>query len=361
MSVWAWISDFEAEARARGDAQRLRLVRFHREAYAHRHTDPDRMLALFDEGRRLALVLNEPWWVLFFDHWRVETLIYYKDDYREVIDLAVRATLEMRKPVHEQHPLRFAVWCNLVAAYLCVDPRGYAGQIREALDYLRQEVPAEGEERYLLLARRHWFAWELGRIDEARGLALEELALADGDPDRHLAAHHEVDTYKTLCRIAHRRGDWAGLGECAAAGEERARVLGYKYELALFLLWQALWLRHEGRDEEARRLCRQGTARMGRLGKPPDDSFYDALCAFHEQGGQAVAALRVRDRELAECQGKGQLAYEVECRLKRCRLLARLGQPLADEAAACRAAIARLRAPEWYLAELERVAAGGAP
>jgi hypothetical protein len=358
MSVWDWISDFEAEARAGGDEARLRLVRFHREAYAHRHTEPDRMLALFDEGRRLAAALGEPWWALFFDHWRVETYIYYKDDYRDVIDLAVRATLEVRKPVHEQHPLRFAVWCNLVAAYLCVDPRGYAPQIQHALDFLAREVPAGGEERYLLLARRHWFAWEMGRIDEARALALEELALADGDPDRHLAAHHEIDTYKTLCRLAHRRGDGADLGACAAAGEERARALDYKYELSLFLLWQALRLRQEGREDEARRLCRQGTARMARLGKAPDDSFYDALCAFHERGGQPAAALRVRDRELAECQGKGQFAYEVECRLKRCRLLARMGQALADDLAASRAAIARLRAPATYLAELERITSG---
>jgi hypothetical protein len=353
MTVWDWINDFDAEAHARGDQQRLRLSNFHRQAWDFRHTDPSRMLGLLDEGRRLAGSLGEPWWVHFFDHWRVESRIYYTDDYRDLIDLAAQVTFEVRKPIHEHHPLRFAVFCNLIAAYLCVDPRGYADAIRDALDYLREIAP-EGEDRYLLIARRHWFAWELGEVDTARRLALEELALADSDPDRHTAQHHEVDTCKSLCRICHRQGDWRALEEFARAGEERARQLEYRYELALLLLWRAVCARHDGREEEGRRLCRQGVGRMARLGKAPDDSYFDSLAAFHELGGQFEEALHVRDRELAECINKGQVAYEVECRLKRCKLLRRMGQLHAEDIAACHPAIARLRAPDYYLAELER-------
>ena len=355
MTVWDWVDMFEAVARVRGDAERLRLTRFHPEAYNYRQSDPDRMLALLEEGRRLALRLHEPWWVLFFDHWQVEAFIYYKDDYREVVDRAVKVMLQLRQPVLEGHPLRFAVYCNLVAAYLCVDPRGHAAAIREALAYLQQQVPEEGGDRYLLQARRHWFAFELGELDRAGVLALEELAMADTDPDRHLAAHHEVDTYKALCRIAFRKGDWPALAGYAAIGEERARTLGYRFELALFLVWQALGARRDGREEQARRLFRQGTGQMSRLGQPPDDSYYDTLCAYHEQSGQLTAAWRVRERQLARTAGRGQLATEAECRLKRCRLLAQMGQPLDDEVGAARAAIARLREPGWYLAELERI------
>jgi hypothetical protein len=356
MTVWDWINDFDAEARARGDQQRLRLSSFHRMAWDCRHSDPARMQALLEEGRRFACSLDEPWWVLFFDHWRVETRIYYTDDYRGLIDLAAQVTFEVRKPVHEHHPLRFAIFCNLVAAYLCVDPRGYADAIRDALAYLLDEAPPEGEDRYLLLARRHWFAWEVGDLDTARRLAVEEISLADSDPDRHTAMHHEVDTCKSLCRICHRQGDWQALEEYAVTGEDRARRLDYKYELAILLLWQAVCARHVGRDELARRLCRQGVGRMGRLGKPPDDSYFDSLAAFHELGGDFTAALEVRDRELAECHDKGQFAYEVECRLKRCRLLKRMGQLQSEDIAACRAAIAPLRAPDYYLAQLSQIA-----
>ena len=134
MTIWEWIHEFEMLARANGDSERVRLAVLHGEAYGYRQNDPDRMLAMLEEGRRLAVRLREPWWVLFYDHWKLETLIYYKDDYREVIDLAVRLTLELRKPQYDQFPLRFGVWCNLIASYLCVDPRGYAAAIREAID-----------------------------------------------------------------------------------------------------------------------------------------------------------------------------------------------------------------------------------
>ena len=49
-----WFARFESEARASNDRQRLRLVGLVYEADMHRETNPDRMLALLDEGRRLA-------------------------------------------------------------------------------------------------------------------------------------------------------------------------------------------------------------------------------------------------------------------------------------------------------------------
>jgi hypothetical protein len=353
MTIWEWIYDFGQQALRAGDAQRVRLTTIHSEAYEHRQTDPDRMLSMLNEGRRLAQALREPWFVAFFDHWINETYIYYKDDYREVIDQAVRLTLEIRKPAFDQFPLRFGIYCNLVAAYLCVDPRGYARPIRDALDYLGGLVPPEGGDRYLLQARRHWFALELGEFEEANRLALEELDMADGDPDRHTARHHEVDTLKALCWIAFRRNDFDALAGHAALGEECAREMQYRYELAQFILWRAMLARRVG-DDDARRLCRQATHQMARLGQPPGESYYDALAAYHAAGGDLAAAWPVRERELATSIGKGQLAYEAQVRIKRVRLLRRLGRDATQEEAAAREAIAKVREPGWYLGELEK-------
>jgi hypothetical protein len=356
MNVWEWVAEYEREAQARGDRERVRLARIHNDAYSFRQVEPDSMLALLEEGRQMARVLREPWWELFFDHWIVETFIYYKDDYRQVIDKAVRCTLELRKPGCEDHPLRFAIFCNLVAAYLCVDPRGYADSIHEALAYLRTEVPPRGGERFLLQARRHWFAFELGRYDEARVLALEELAMADVEPDRHLARHHEIDTWKALCNIAFRQRDFDSLRSQALIGEERARSTSeYRAELALFLLWQAFLARRDRQEERARRLFRQAVQRMSALGKMPDGSWYDAMASYHETGGEHEQAWAAREREVQECLGKGQLAYEAECRLKRCRLLRLMGRPLDGEVEAAREATTRLRDPRWYRAELEKI------
>lgn len=355
MTIWEWMYAFEEDAVERGDRERVRLARLHHEAYEHRQSDPDRMLAILEDGRRLAVTLHEPWWVMFFEHWKLETLIYYKDDYREVIELGVRHTLEIRKPAYEQFPLRFGIWCNLVAAYLCVEPRAYAAAIREALAYLQTQATEEGGEKYLLQARRHWFAYEVGELEEAHRLALEELAMVDSDPDQYVARHHEVDTYKALCWIAHRRKDWVGLKNYAATGEERARALEYRFELSLFLLWRSTCARRDGAEGEAKRLCRQGKAMMARLGQPPGESYYDALAAYHELGEEWEAAWRVREKELESTLGKGQLAYECQVRLKRVALLRRMGREWEEEVRGFHAAAGQLRAPEWYLGELESV------
>ncbi|MBY0229363.1 MAG: hypothetical protein K2W96_08805, partial [Gemmataceae bacterium] len=277
---------------------------------------------------------------------------YYLDDYREVVERAVRLTLEARKPAYDGFPLRFGIWCNLVAAYLCVDARGYAAPIREALAYLAGIVPDEGGEAYLLQARRHWFAYELGDFDEAEREALAELAMCDADPDRQTAAHHEADTHKALCWISFRKGDWARLAAHAATGEELARGLGYRYELALFLMWRAASARRAGDLHAGKRFRRQAVATMERLGQPPGESWFDALASFHEEAGELEEAWQVREQELARCAGRGQLSYEASIRLKRVKLLRRLGRETAEEERAARAAIARLREPSWHLAQL---------
>ncbi|MFO0876482.1 MAG: hypothetical protein U0840_03835 [Gemmataceae bacterium] len=352
MTIWEWIQDFEHLAELRGDRERIYLARIHSEAYQHRQEDPDRMLARLTEGRSLALRLEEPWWVAFFDHWIVETYIYYKDDYRDIIDQAVRLTLETRKPMYDGYPLRFAIWCNLVAAYLCVDPVGYQEQVREAIAYLGAQVPPEGSDRYLYQARRHWFAYETGRFDEAHQLALEELTMAQTDPDRYTGRHHEVDTYKALCWIAYRRGDWECLEECATVGEERARAIQYRYELALFLLWRAACARRTHREEESRGWFRQGVAQMARLGQLPSESYFDAVAEYHTLGENLQAAWKTRERELEVIRDRGQLAYECQVRVKRVLLLRQMGQPTADEERAAHEAASRLRAPEFYLRRL---------
>src|SRR5205085_11512909 len=119
--------------------------------------------------------------------------------------------------------------------------------------------------------------------------------------------------------------DWEELARWAAAGEHLAGEISYRYELALFLLWRALCARHDHDEETARRLCRRGTAMMGRLGQQPGESFFDALAAVQELGGDLRSAWKVRESELETTLGKGQLAYECLARLKRVRLLVKMG------------------------------------
>lgn len=355
-----WFDEYERAAWQAGDGERIHLARFHRLAYRFRESDPDHALELLAEGRRLAERLDEPWWELFYRQYHVHALLHFKADYRDVLDLAVRNTLDLRRPVFATFPRRLMVHGDLISAYLGIDPAGYADVIQQALDYLDAEAPPEGDDRYLLLGAQRQFAMELGRLDLAERYTGRSLELAAADPDIGRARHFLVFTYGEMCAIAARRGDDRTLGQAAEAGEEMARQVGHQVELAGFRLWRALVARRRGAEEAAQRLYRSAAARLRHLRMPPDASYRDAECAFHEAGGELEQALIVRDREREQVRDRGRLAYECDCEVKRCRLLRRLGRLRAVDLAAARAAAGRLRRPAEVLAAIERLERGDA-
>src|SRR5262245_36750219 len=118
MSQLDWFDRYERDAWQSGDEEGVALGRLHREAYCFRETDPDQALALIAQGRRIAERVGQPWWVLYYDHQRVHALLHFKQDYRDVLDLAVRNTLEARKPAYAHFPRRLLIHGDLVSAYL---------------------------------------------------------------------------------------------------------------------------------------------------------------------------------------------------------------------------------------------------
>ncbi len=358
MSVWDWIEEFAAEANANGDEERLRLWEIQMRAFNHGKENPDLMLAALDEGRALAQQLNEPWWVLHFDHWRLQALLHYKLDYRDVLDLAVRATLEARKPSFAQLPQRICLHEDLIYSYLGIDPLGNADAIRAALDYMRTEVTEDLDCRYCVQNCRTEFALLRGALAEAEESARVTLAMADEDVHRGTAEHHAAYAHCDLCEIAHRRQDWDALREWSTEGETLARRTDEHLKVAEFLLWQALLARRDGDEELARRHLRRALSRSRRVRSLPGTAYYNVLCAYHELGGELDRALEVRDLELRRLEGKGRLHDETRCRVKRCRLLGQLGRPLDVELAEARTAARRLRDPGPHLEELDRIERG---
>ena len=223
---------------------------------------------------------------------------------------------------------------------------------------MERDIPPEGSPKYLLLARRRWLAGELGLHDEAEELARQALAVAASDSDQLTARSHSVFCFSHLCEIAFQRRDWRSLAEQAAVGEELARQVGHQLELSEFQMWQALLSRRAGNESKGERQWRQSRRRMAQLGMPPDHIYFDALCAYHNLSDEWTEELAAREHELGLLVHKGRWAAECRCRIARCRLLERLGQPLADELAAARTVARRLRRPASALAELERIATG---
>lgn len=355
MGFWDWFAACRAEYAAKKDKARFKLTEYYQAAYDYRETDPDFAFELLSDARQLAEQLGEPWWALFYDKFRIDALIHFKRDFRDVLDLAVKCALEVRKPQYEQFPARFGVYDSLVASYLGIDAEGYAGKIQEALDYLDKEIPPGPEsDRFLMLARKRIFALELNQNDRASDACLEELNLCDA-ADEGTALHFSVFVYCALCQIAHRQGNWKALAEYARTGEELAQKKGHQCELSELIAWQAAVHQRGGRPDEAQRYFRKATSKASKLGMPPKSGFFDALAAFYDMQDDLPGVLKVRDQELESILDHGRHLYETRVRLERCRLLRQMRAPVEEEVEAAREVARKLRKPEKHLEALEAV------
>lgn len=353
-----WFDEYEYHALKAGDHERARLGRLHRESYRFRETDPGQALALIAEGRRLAETLREPWWVLYYDQQRVHALLHFEQDFRDVLELAVRNTLEVRKVGFANFPRRQLIHIDLISAYSGIDPEGYEDGVTQAMDYLEKESEPVSDERYLLLGSKRQFALDLDRVEEALELGRASLALAAEDHEETRARHFLVFTFSGLCEIAFRQNDDEALLSAALAGEEMARKVGHQVELSGFHLWQALVARRAGREDVAVPLYRQAVTRLNRLEMPPDSSYRDAECAYHLAAGDVDFAVGVRDSEFAQIEGRGRFRYETAVLVKRCELLAQLGTLSSADIEAARQSAARLKKPQAWLARLDRLTPG---
>src|SRR5262249_35544855 len=291
MTIWDWISDYLKQAKEENNRERLRLDEFRTQAVKLRETDPDSAHALYEEGRRYAQALGEPWWESFYELWCVQHLLFTKADLRTVLDRAVAHVLRMRQPVFENFPLRFPIQRTFVAAYIYIDPLGYEEQILEAIGHLEADLATRegGEDKYVVSHDRSSLHFERGEWEEVRAIALRVLRWADADGTRHHAQTHCLGPYSDLCRITYRTQDWDALANWAELGERLAWKKQRQMSAVGFTLWQAVLARRTGEEARGRHLVGRATARLNRLGVPPSRVVIDALCNYHALAGDHEA------------------------------------------------------------------------
>lgn len=352
MDLWAWIYRFLADARRNGDQERARLYSFFRSASPHFDLEPDRALASLDQGRQLAERLGEPWWVLFYDHWRLQILLFHKRDYVTALDLAVRSAVEVRKSAYELLPQRICLHEDLINAYVGTDPVGNADAIEHAMEYMQGQITPGLSCEFCLQGLRINFNLVMNRIAEAKKETDRYLAMDDIDD------HYYSEALLNACEVGTLQKDWQSVLAWAKEAEPICRRLGRHTELTESLAWQALAMRQTGQELEGSRTYLMAANYGSRLGAIPGEGYYDALCAYQEVGENWEFALEIRGRELANLLGKGQIWRECQCRLNRCRLLKRLGKPLDDELSAAREIAGKLKDPTPILAELDQIERG---
>ena len=118
---------------ATGDSERLALTDVYQEAWQLQETDTEQSLALFTRGRNEARRLNEPWWVLFFENLRLETLVGYIEDFARALPLVVELMVQFNAPGGRTHEFRHWVLRNILHTYISIDAFGYRSEIEQRL------------------------------------------------------------------------------------------------------------------------------------------------------------------------------------------------------------------------------------
>lgn len=353
VDIWSWFDGFEREATLKGDTARQRLPGLFKEARLKFEAANDETFSLLTQGRDLAEMLNEPCWLLFYEHWRCEVLLFYKVDLAQGMDLAVHNTVEVRKPQYQHCPVRAQVFFTLVDAYMFCDPVGYANQIRQTLDYLENEVPLDIDTWRMIESRRSGLALEFDDLTEAQAAALRYLDRSDNDNFRLRGA------YDLLTEIAYKCGNYDEALKYAQSGETVSRrVNNSRRILTSFILWQALMMRKLGNEDEAHRLYNAAMLRIERGESDLGRYCYNIICEYHEAGGTLEQALHYRQEQLTAMTA-AQSWHEIsECRRKLCRIRALMGLPFEEDLTVVRDLANHLVNPSRLLAKLDRIVQG---
>lgn len=349
-SAGDWIRDFYQKAKREGDEARLGLLDFYTRAVDIGYERPDERLAHYEAGRVAARQLNEPWWEMCFEHWKIETLLFAKQDARAALDLAARAVAEVAKPRYAQLPERASLNLNLVSAYVHLDPIGHQAKIRAAFGYIGEHCVMFHEFRPY--HAQQWAAFLDAVCDPgALEAAWEHLQLAEESG----SDHYRMGALLLLCKVLVQSEPPAArllLAELSREAERCARSEGRERAIASALMWRALAVRYDGDEAEARELYERAWAIQNRMTTPRNAVNFAAV-AFHRQREEWDEALRACQAELRVLRAHHLTFLEAKRRFLKCELLQQSGRDWTREAARLRQVAAQLPSQKHWHAQLD--------
>ena len=222
MSIWDWVQRSGWEAQVEG-GEKARLYPLFQEAMELEKRDPEGGIAMLEQAVALAKRVREPWWELFYEHWKLQNTVFKQRDFKTSLPCAVRCTVEARKPIYAHFPQRVCLHEDLITCYVAIDPVGYAPLIRDALDYMDKEIAPGVECRGCHYELRADFLAATSDPDALKA-AFEFLRVCEEEDD----GFHYAYGCALLCRVLylHAPEDARRLiGDIAKDGEELARRL----------------------------------------------------------------------------------------------------------------------------------------
>jgi hypothetical protein len=343
--MWQWLYDSVDRALSRHDAQRQMLAQLLILGGEGIEGDFDRGIAYLQRGRALAEHLDEYWWMILFDHWRLQ-ILRRKGDFPQARELIMHLVAEVRKPRYDGLPLRICIHEDLIQLCMDTDPLGYTLRIEQAMRAMEASVVPGTTCALCLWGLRVDFAKALHRW-EAMEMGVNVLLRLNADDPHSLA----VD-YTNLCRLAHERGNQAALAEYAHAGEDLARRTSRHECLSEFLAWQAILAVADDRSR-AESLAEASLTESKQVIGLVHGDYYHAICSYFEAAGSLDRALDLRFAQLKVLAGSGRIGQELHCRTEICRLLIASHKSARNQIAAARKAARALIDPAPALATLD--------
>ena len=352
-SRFDWINVLYDRAMRDGDHPRLRMIDFYNQAHRVSDDCPDERLGLLEAGRALAVQLNEPWCVMFFEDWKITTL-FFKQDIRGGLDLAARAVLEVNKPIYDGSPMRASINLSLAAAYRSIDPIFHQNAIRAAFDVIREQCAAFDD--FEPFYRQQW-AYFLNEVDDPQALtaAWDYVAAARNCSTEYLRAHYGMSALNLVCKVLVMREPQTArvlLGELSAQAETYAHVQKRSFLIATSLMWRAVAARWGGDESDARQFYERAFAIQNRM-DTPTIAVHPGAIVYHRANEEWDEALRVCQCELRLLRKQKKAFQETELRLKKCELLKLAGRDATRDIARARAAARELKSRAYWDAKLE--------
>ena len=349
MSVMEWIQRFRAQAARDDDKERLRLANFYFQARNVGGEQHEMKLEIFRAGGDLARQLGEPWWAMFYEFWKISTLLCLQQQVSTALDLATRAVLEVAKPLYDGCPVRPNLNLLLVSVYTEIDPIWHQARIRATFEYLRECESWIGFPAFLAQQWAHFL--DVTDDEAAIAAAWQSLRLADEiDSD-----HYRAGAFLLLCKLLWQREPQTArqtVGDLSAQAQACASNRKDNLLLAAALMWRAVSARCDGDETAARRLYTRAFAIQNRL-KIPEDCFYPGAIAYYRSRDEWNEALRVAQAELRFVRAHKLTFQEARLRLQKIELLRRAGRSCAREEQRLCAVATRLPSRAHWEAKLD--------
>lgn len=311
MNVNQWIQEFAEEAIKNNDYQRIQLVIMVQDGDRLRESQPEVAFQVYQIGRESAENLAEACWVMLFAQRMAQVCIFELEDLDRAMSLVARDYVLSTQDQYIHCPINPAIRVNLVETYLYYDPIGYASTIEEVIAYLHKTTAPSSYIKLQLddfLAQLHL---KLNQLDKALEYALRTLDDGFG--------------YLTLTRIYWERGDYQKALDMSLLRLDESRYSNYA--LADAGAWASAMMMRLNQDEEkARQLHHLAVRQLQNINFVPNSTLFDALTDYHEADGNYEQALAVRDQQLERQNTVAGPEEVVIVRLRRARLLGRIGQ-----------------------------------